>query len=71
VGAGEAGDGVDGLAGGLAGGVLRSAGDLDGLVGCGKSRQLTWAAFRERLSMRPCPVSRVELTAGTCRQGKP
>src|ERR1700704_6369073 len=34
VGAGQAGDGVDGLAGGLAGaGVLAPAGDLDGLPG--------------------------------------
>ena len=34
VGAGQAGDGVDGLAGGLAGGgVLPPAGDLDGLAG--------------------------------------
>src|SRR5436305_6273728 len=36
-GAGEAGDGVDGLAGGLAGaGVLPPAGDLDGLAGAGE-----------------------------------
>ena len=37
VGAGQAGDGVDGLAGGLAGGgVLPPAGDLDGLAGGGE-----------------------------------
>ena len=35
----------------------------------GKSRRLTWAAFRVRVSMRPCPVSRAEMPAGTCRQG--
>src|SRR3984893_9501774 len=36
-GAGQAGDGVDGLAGGLAGaGVLPPAGDLDGLAGMGE-----------------------------------
>ena len=35
----------------------------------GKSRRLTWAAFRVRVSARPCPVSRVVLPAGTCRQG--
>src|ERR1039457_974048 len=36
-GAGQAGDGVDGLAGGLAGsGVLPPAGDLDGLAGAGE-----------------------------------
>ena len=33
--AGQAGDGVDGLAGGPAGGVLAPAGDLDGLAGVG------------------------------------
>ena len=37
---------------------------------CGKSRRLTWAAFRVRVSVRPCPVSRVTLPAGTCRQGR-
>src|SRR5450755_2387594 len=37
VGAGQAGDGVDGLAGGLAGGgILPPAGDLDGLAGAGE-----------------------------------
>jgi hypothetical protein len=37
VGAGEAGDGVDGLPGGLpGGGVLAPAGDLDGLAGVGE-----------------------------------
>ena len=37
VGAGQAGDGVDGLAGDLAGGgVLPPAGDLDGLAGAGE-----------------------------------
>ena len=37
VGAGQAGDGVDGLAGGLAGrGVLPPSGDLDGLAGAGE-----------------------------------
>ena len=36
---------------------------------CGKSRRLTWAAVRVRVSVRPCPVSRVALPAGTCRQG--
>jgi hypothetical protein len=36
---------------------------------CGKSRPLTWAAFTVRVSVRPCPVSRVTLPAGTCRQG--
>ena len=42
VSAGQAGDGVDGLAGGLAGGVfLPPPADLDGLPGAGKSRRLT------------------------------
>ena len=36
----------------------------------GKSRPLTCAVFRVRVSMRPCPVSRVELPAGICRQGR-
>src|ERR1017187_4477998 len=35
----------------------------------GKSRRLTQAVLRVRVSMRPCPVSRVRLPAGTCRQG--
>ena len=35
----------------------------------GKSSRLTWAAFRVRVSVRPCPVSRAVLPAGTCRQG--
>src|ERR1039458_79344 len=34
----------------------------------GKSRPLTWAVLRVRVSMRPCPVSRVRLPAGTCRR---
>ena len=36
----------------------------------GKSRRLTWAAFRVRVSMRPCPVPGAELPTGTCRQGR-
>ena len=36
----------------------------------GKSRPLTCATFRVRVSARPCPVSRVVLPAGTCRQGR-
>jgi hypothetical protein len=68
--AGQAGDGVDGLAGGLAGGgVLPPAGDLDGLAAQGKSRRLTCVVLRVRVSVQPCPVSRVVLPAGTCRQG--
>ena len=68
--ASQAGDGVDGLAGGLAGaGVLAPLGDLMAWRACGKSRRLTCAVFRVRVSMRPCPVSRVALPAGICRQG--
>ena len=37
--------------------------------GSGVSRRLTWAVFRVRVSVRPCPASRVVLPAGTCRQG--
>jgi hypothetical protein len=37
----------------------------------GKSSRLAWTAFRVRVSMRPWPVSRVTLPAGTCRQGSP
>ena len=36
----------------------------------GKSRKLTWAAFRVLVSVRPCPVSRVMLPAGTCAPGQ-
>ncbi len=36
----------------------------------GKSSPLTWAVLRVRVSMRPCPVSQVELPTGTCRQGQ-
>ena|ERR1022692_1528588 len=71
LGAGQAGDGVDGLAGDLPGGrVLPPAGDLDGLACPGKSRPLTCAVFRVRVSRRPCPASRVVLPAGTCCQGR-
>jgi hypothetical protein len=71
VGAGQAGDGVDGLAGGLAGAVsFRQRVILMAWRAQGKSRRLTWAAFRVRVSARPCPVSRAVLPAGTCRQGR-
>ena len=71
VGAGQAGDGIGGLARGLPGGrVLPPAGDLDGLAGAGKPRPLTWAVFRARVSVRPCPAPRVVLPADTCRQGR-
>jgi hypothetical protein len=70
VSAGQASGGVGGLAGDLAGGVsFRQRQILMAWQACGKSRRLTWAAFRVRVSVRPCPVSRVELPAGTCRQG--
>ena len=70
VGAGETGDGVDGRAGGLAGGgVSPPAADLDGLA-WGKSRPLTWVVLRVQVSIRPCLVPRMELPAGTCRQGR-
>ena len=45
--AGQAGDGVDGLAGGLAGaGVLPAAGDLDGLAGAGKVQPADVGGFQ-------------------------
>src|SRR5260221_1132988 len=71
-GAGQAGDGVDVLAGGLAGsGVLPPAGDLDGLTGPGEVQAadvggLQGAGLR---GLRPWPVSRGRLPAGTCPQG--
>src|ERR1035441_9099090 len=71
--AGQAGDGVDGLAGGPAGGgVLPPAGDLDGLAGVREVQAadmggLQGAGLRR---LRPCPLSRAELPAGTCRQGR-
>src|ERR1022692_1206400 len=71
LGADQAGDGAGGLAGDLPGGrVLPPAGDLDGLACPGKSRPLTCAVFRVRVSRRPCPASRVVLPAGTCCQGR-
>ena len=36
---------------------------------CGKSRRLTWASFRGRVSMRPCPASRAVLPAGCLPPG--
>jgi hypothetical protein len=68
--AGQAGDGVDGLAGALAGGgVFPPPGDLDGLASVGEVQAADGGSFRVRVSIRPCPVSRVELPAGICRQG--
>ena len=70
VGAGQAGDGVDGLAGGLAGGgVPPPAGDLDGLPDAGEVRVADVGGLQGPVSARPCPLSRVTLPAGTCRQG--
>ena len=71
--AGETGDGVDGLAGGPAGsGVLPSAGDLDGLAGVREVQAADVGGLQGPglRRLRPCPVSRVELPAGTCRQGR-
>ncbi len=57
VGAGEAGDGVDGLAGGLAGGgVLPPAGDLDCLAGAGEIQAAGWFRFTSTSRWpRRCP----------------
>jgi hypothetical protein len=71
--AGETGDGVDGLAGGPAGGgVLPPAGDLDGLAGVREVQAADVGGLQGPglRRLRPCPVSRVELPAGTCRQGR-
>jgi len=51
--AGEAGDGVDGLAGDLAGGgVLPPADDLDGLAGVGEVQAADVGAFQPLISLR-------------------
>ena len=70
VGAGQAGDGVDGLAGGLAGGgVPPPAGDLDGLPDAGEVRVADVGGLQGPVSARPCPLSRARAPPGTCRQG--
>jgi hypothetical protein len=57
--AGQAGDGEGGLAGDLAGaGVLAPAVILMTCRAAAKSRRLTWAVLRVRVSVRPCPASR-------------
>jgi hypothetical protein len=66
--AGQAGDGVDGLTGDLAGGgVFPPAGDLDGLAGAGEIQAADVSGLQGAVSVRPWPVSRVTLPAGTCR----
>ena len=71
LGAGQARDRVDGLPGDLPGGrVLPPAGDLEGLAGPGEVQAANVRSLEGAgLSVRPCPVSRVTLPAGTCRQG--
>ena len=68
--AGQAGDGVDGLAGDLPGrGILPPAGDLDGLAGVREVQAADVGGLQGAVSVRPCPVSRAVLPPGTCRQG--
>jgi len=70
LGAGQARDGVDGLAGDLAGGcVLPPAGDLDGLAGAGEIQAPGVRGLESAGLQTSVPASRVTLPAGTSRQG--
>ena len=72
VGAGQAGDGVDGLAGGLAGGgVLPPPGDLDGLAGAGEVQVADVGGLQGAGLGAAVPASRGRrCRPGTCRQGR-
>jgi hypothetical protein len=71
VSAGQAGDGMDGLPQGLAGsGLLPPVGDLDGLTGARELQAADVGGLQVRVSARPCPLSRAQPPAGTCRQGR-
>ena len=71
VGAGQAGDGVDGLAGGLAGGgVLPPAGDLDGLAGVREVQVADVGGLQGAGLGAAVPGLAGGAPAGTCRQGR-
>ena len=70
LGAGQAGDGVDGLAGDLPGGsVLPPAGDLDGLAGAGEAQAADVRGLEGAGLGAAVPGVAGRLPAGTCRQG--
>ena len=71
VGAGQAGDGADGLAGGLAGGgVLPPAGDLDGLAGVREVQVADVGGLQGAGLGAAVPGLAGGAPAGTCRQGR-
>jgi hypothetical protein len=68
--AGQAGDGVDGLAGGLpCGGVLPSPGDLDGMAGEREVQVFDMGGLEGAGLKAAVPASWVVLPGGTCLQG--
>jgi hypothetical protein len=70
LGAGQACDGVDDLAGGPAGdGVLPPAGDLDGLPGPGEVQAADAGGLQGPGLDAAVPLSRAAPVPGTCRQG--
>jgi hypothetical protein len=68
--AGQASDGVDGLAGDLPGGrVLPPAGDLDGLAGAGEAQAADVSGLGAAGLDAAVPGVAGSAAAGTCRQG--
>jgi hypothetical protein len=62
---GQAGDGIDGLDGGLAGLAVRpTALDLERLAGVGEGKLLMVTTLIRRISARSCPMPLVRLCSG-------